>query len=136
MHLSLSASILLAFSLARPTIAGRPYFCPLALDAKLLQVPYCCEGFVPAPDSKVAFEGVNCAYRLLSSYVPSCVLSCLYTGVNWLRTDANDCWRVGIDVSGDGDFVKTCPKGGTPKCCYSIGLKVICTTEVGDGVDE
>ncbi|KAL5049601.1 hypothetical protein BDW71DRAFT_204306 [Aspergillus fruticulosus] len=101
MHLSLSASVLLALSLAGPTIAGRPYFCPLALDAKFLQVPYCCEGFVPARDSKVSFEGVNC-----------------------------------INISGDGDFVKTCPRGGTPKCCYSSGPKIICTTEVGDGVDE
>ncbi|KAL4994552.1 hypothetical protein BDV10DRAFT_188903 [Aspergillus recurvatus] len=101
MHLSFPVSVLLALSLARPTIAGRPYFCPLSLDAKFLQVPYCCEGFVPARDSKVSFEGVDC-----------------------------------IDVSGDGDFVETCPKGGTPKCCYSIGPKIICTTEAGDGVDE
>ncbi|KAL4818658.1 hypothetical protein BDW67DRAFT_10758 [Aspergillus spinulosporus] len=101
MHLSISAAALLALSLVRPTVAGRPWFCPLALDAKFLQVPFCCEGFVPARDSKVSYEGVNC-----------------------------------INVSSDEDFVKTCPKGGTPKCCYTIGPKVICTTEVGDGVDE
>jgi hypothetical protein len=77
MYLSISAAALLALSLAGPTFAGRPYFCPLALDAKFLQVPYCCEGFVPARDSKVSFEGVNCAYHLLSYYMRR-VLSCLY----------------------------------------------------------
>ncbi|KAL4909913.1 hypothetical protein BDW74DRAFT_173391 [Aspergillus multicolor] len=102
MHLSFSASVLLALSLAGPTLAGRPWFCPLSADAKFLQAPYCCEGFVPARDSKVSYQGVNC-----------------------------------IGVSGDGDFVKTCPLGGTPKCCYDIGPEaVICTTEVGAGVDE
>ncbi|KAL4912831.1 hypothetical protein BDW62DRAFT_206140 [Aspergillus aurantiobrunneus] len=82
-------------------MAGRSWFCPLSLDAKMIQDPYCCEGFVEAADSKVSMEGVNC-----------------------------------VDVSKDEKYPETCPEGGTPKCCYKVGLAVICTTEVGKGVDE
>ncbi|KAL4936834.1 hypothetical protein BDV06DRAFT_227509 [Aspergillus oleicola] len=101
MRFSLPAAAILALSLTAPTFASRPWFCPLSLDSKMIQTPYCCDGFVPARDSKVSMEGVNC-----------------------------------IDVSEEEDFTKSCPQGGTPKCCYSIGYAVICTTEVGDGVDE
>ncbi|KAL4934519.1 uncharacterized protein BDV17DRAFT_9207 [Aspergillus undulatus] len=99
MHLSFSASALLVLSLTGQTMAERSWFCPLSLDASMIQTPYCCEGFVLAKDSEVSMEGVSC-----------------------------------IDVS--KDFTKSCPLDGTPKCCYSIGKAVICTTEVEDGVDE
>ncbi|PWY90000.1 hypothetical protein BO70DRAFT_393191 [Aspergillus heteromorphus CBS 117.55] len=33
------------------------------------------------------------------------------------------------------DYVESCPKGGSVKCCYSIDPKIICTAEAsaGDG---
>ncbi|KAL2809335.1 hypothetical protein BJX63DRAFT_435301 [Aspergillus granulosus] len=98
MHVSLPTLLLTTLALTTPSLAGRPYFCPLALDSKMLQYPFCCEGFVPARDSKLSMEGVNC-----------------------------------VDIRANDDFVKVCPKGGTPKCCYTIGTKVICSTEVGEG---
>ncbi|KAJ0425819.1 hypothetical protein BJY00DRAFT_160360 [Aspergillus carlsbadensis] len=44
----------------------------------------------------------------------------------------NGC-AIGIDIRANDDFVWTCPKGGAPKCCYTIGKGVICSTEVGEG---
>ncbi|KAL2871835.1 uncharacterized protein BJX67DRAFT_88957 [Aspergillus lucknowensis] len=85
MHLNLPTFLLTALSLTTTSSAGRPYFCPLALDSKMLQYPFCCDGFVPARDSKLSMEGVNC-----------------------------------IDIRAEEDFTRECPKGGTPKCCYTI----------------
>ncbi|KAL4873836.1 hypothetical protein BDV12DRAFT_192277 [Aspergillus spectabilis] len=99
MHLTVPPLLLtLTLSLTASAVAERPYFCPLSLDVHMMQYPFCCEGFVPARDSKVSMEGVNC-----------------------------------IDLRKNEDFTWSCPKGGTPKCCYTIGASVICTTEVADG---
>ncbi|OJI97150.1 hypothetical protein ASPVEDRAFT_274801 [Aspergillus versicolor CBS 583.65] len=99
MHFSISAtSLLVALSLTAPTMAGRPWFCELSKDVSNIQTPFCCDGFIPAKDSKVSFEGVNCE-----------------------------------DVSKQNPFSFECPKGGEPRCCYSIGPKQICTSTVKEG---
>jgi hypothetical protein len=65
MHLTVPPLLLsLALSLTAPSLAERPYFCPLSLDVHMMQYPFCCEGFVPARDSKVSMEGVNCMFCL------------------------------------------------------------------------
>lgn len=122
MHFSISAtSLLVALSLTAPTMASRPWFCELSKDGAVLQTPFCCDGFIPARDSKVSFEGINCT-SLLSCFCHCgiCPARCKQIRVFGLVPDANEAFLcIGVDVSKQNPFKFECPKGGQPRCCHS-----------------
>lgn len=61
-------TLLIALAASTAVSAKHYMHCPLALDGtKMLQDPYCCMGYKPAPNTKKAIEGQNCMFSFFLS---------------------------------------------------------------------